>query len=150
MPSDSTDFLFSFLALSMVSVILMAALASYGGILKQSSESKQLEDILRKVGSKVAYALTILTENNATFSLTFQIPTKIGDRYYWIRIANDSSSSWIEGGFGLESRTGEQEYRIYLPRKIYASGTFESRYEIAQLNCSLTESTPKILLGREG
>jgi len=81
MPSDSTDFLFSFLALSMVSVILMAALASYGGILKQSSESKQLEDILRKVGSKVAYALTILTENNATFSLTFQIPTKIGDRY---------------------------------------------------------------------
>jgi len=150
MPSDSVDFLYSFLALSMVGIILTAALSSYSGLLKQSSENKQLGDVLKKVGSKVTYALMLLTENNATLSLTFQLPSKIGDRYYWIRIANDSSSSWIEGGFGIEPRIGEQEYRIYLPRKIYASGTFESRYEIAQLNCSLVGSTPKILLGREG
>jgi len=149
MPSDSTDFLYSLLALSMVGVILTAALSSYGGLLKQSSEEKQLEDALKKVGSKVTYALMLLTENDATLSLTFQLPSKIGDRYYWIRIANDSSSSWIEGGFGIESRMGEQEYRIYLPRKIYASGTFESRYEIARLNCSLISSTPQVILGRE-
>jgi len=148
MPSDSTDFLYSLLALSMVGIILTAALSSYGELLKQSSEKKQLEDVLKKAGSKVIYALMLLTENNATLSLTFQLPSKIGDRYYWIRIANDSSSSWIEGGFGIESRTEEQEYRIYLPRKIYASGAFESRYEIARLNCSLIGSTPQIILGR--
>jgi len=148
MPSDSADFLYSLLALSMVGIILTAALASYGGLLKQSSEEKQLEDALKKVGSKAAYALMLLTENNATLSLTFEMPHKIGDRYYWIRIANDSSSSWVEGGFGIESRTGEQEYRIYLPRKIYASGAFESRYGIAQLNCSLVNSTITITLGR--
>jgi len=148
MPSDSADFLYSLLALFMVGIILTAALASYGGLLKQSSEERQLEDVLKKVGSKAAYALMLLTENNATLSLIFEMPHKIGDRYYWIRIANDSSSSWIEGGFGIESRTGEQEYRIYLPRKIYASGTFESRYGIAQLNCSLINSTLTIALGR--
>jgi len=150
MPSDSTDYLYSLLALSMVGMILTAALASYCGLLKQSSESKQLEDILKKAGAKAAYALMMLTENNATLILNFQMPSKIGDRYYWIRIANDSSSSWIEGGFGLEARTGEQDYRIYLPRKVYASGTFESRYEIARLNCSLVGSTPKIILERGG
>ena len=148
MPSDSTDFLYSLLALSMVGIILTAALSSYGGLLKQSSEEKQLEDALKKVGSKAAYALMLLTENNATLSLNFKMPHKIGDRYYWIRIANDSSSSWVEGGFGLESRTGDQEYRIYLPRKVYASGTFESRYETARLNCSLVNSAPRIILGR--
>ena len=148
MPSDSTDFLYSLLALSMVGIILTAALSSYGGLLKQSSDNKQLEEVLRKVGSKAAYALMLLTENNATLSLDFKLPTKIGDRYYWIRIANDSSSSWVEGGFGIVSRTEEQECRIYLPRKVYASGTFESRYEIAHLNCSLLNSTPKITLGR--
>jgi len=148
MPSNSIDFLYSFLALSMVGLILTASLDSYCGLLKQSSESKQLEDLLERVESKVTYALMLLTENNATLILSFQMPSKIGDRYYWIRIANDSSSSWVEGGFGIESRTGEQEYRVYLPRKIYASGTFESRYTIAQLNCSLVGSTPKIILGR--
>ncbi|RLI04662.1 hypothetical protein DRO22_03715 [Candidatus Bathyarchaeota archaeon] len=148
MPSNSIDFLYSFLALSMVGMILTAALNSYGGTLKQTSESKQLEVLLERVESKATYALLLLTENNATLVLSFQMPPKIGDRYYWIRIANDSSSSWVEGGFGIESRTGEQEYRVYLPRKIYASGTFESRYMIAQLNCSLAGSTPKIVLGR--
>jgi len=150
MPSDSVDFLYSFLALSLVGMILTAAFSSYGGLLKQSSETRQLEEVLRKVGSKAAYALMLLTENNAALSLNFELPHKIGDRYYWIRIANDSSSSWVEGGFGLESRTGEQEYRIYLPRKIYASGTFESRYGIAQLNCSLVGSNLEIILGRKG
>jgi len=149
MPSDSTDFLYSLFALSMVGVILMAALASYGGLLKQSSESKQLEDVLRMAESKVAYALMLLTENNATLILNFKMPPKIGGRYYWIRIANDSHSSWVEGGFGMEPRAGEQEYRVYLPRKVYASGTFESRYEIARLNCSLVNFTPKIILERK-
>jgi type II secretory pathway pseudopilin PulG len=149
MASDSINFLHSFLALSVVGVILTAALASYGGSVKQSSESKQLEDVLRMVGAKASYALMLLTENNASLILKFQIPTKIGDRYYWIRIANDSSSSWIEGGFGMEARAENPEYRVYLPSKVYATGAFESRYEIAQFNCSLEGSVLRITLGRE-
>ena len=148
MPSNSIDFLYSFLALSMVGIILTAALSSYCELLKQSSDNRQLEDLLKRIESKATYALMLLTENNATLSLNFEMPSKIGDHYYWIRIANDSSSSWIEGGFGVESRTGEQEYRVYLPRKVYASGTFESRYETARLNCSLVNSAPRIILGR--
>lgn len=150
MPSDSIDYLHSFLALSVVGVILTAAFASYSGSIKQSSENKQLDDVLRMVGAKATYAVALLTENNASFVLKFQIPTKIGDRYYWIRIANDSYSSWIEGGFGIEARDENPDSRVYLPRKIYASGAFESRYEIAQLNCSLTGSVLRITLGREG
>jgi len=149
MPSSSIDFLYSFLTLSMVGIILTAASASYCGLLKESSESEQLEALLEKMEAKATYALMLLSENNATLILNFHMPSKIGDRYYWIRIANDSSSSWIEGGFGIESRIGDQEYRVYLPRKVYAFGTFESLYEIAQLNCSLVGSTPKIVLEKK-
>jgi len=149
MPSNSINYLYSLLTLTLIGVILTSAFSSYCGVLKQSSESKKLEDVLKMIGSKAAYALMLLAENNATLILDFQMPSRIGDRYYWIRIGNDSSSSWIEGGFGLDSREGEQESRIYLPRKVYASGTFESRYEIARLNCSMGESTFKITLGRK-
>jgi len=150
MASDSMDFLHSFLALSIVGVILTGAFASYVGSVKQSSETEKLEEILRMVGSKVAYALMVLTENNASLILRFKMPTKIGERYYWIRISNDSSSSWVEGGFGITSRAENPDYRIYLPRRIHAAGAFESRYGIAQLNCSLDGSAPRIKLSREG
>ena len=150
MPSSSTDFIYSLLALLMVGMILTAAFSSYTGLLKQSSENRKLDDVLRKVGSEVFYALTLLTDNNTTLILNFRIPPKIGDRYYWIRIANDSYSSWVEGGFGIEARSEEQEHRIYLPKKVYASGTFESRYEVAQINCSLIESEFRVLLERRG
>ena len=149
MPSNSIDYLHSLLALSIIGIILTASINSYCGLLKRSSEIKELKNVLERIESKVTYALLLLTENNATLTLKFQMPSRIGSQYYWIRIANDSSSAWIEGGFGINSRTEGWEYRIYLPRKVYASGTFESRYSIAQLNCSIKGDVPQIVLGRK-
>jgi len=150
MPSNSTDFLYSLLALSMVGMILTASFSSYTGLLKQSAESRKLDDVLRKVSSEIFYALTLLTDNNTILILNFRIPPKIGDRYYWIRIANDSYYSWVEGGFGVEARSEGQEHRVYLPKKVYASGTFESRYEALQINCSMIGSEFRVLLERRG
>ena len=149
MPSNSIDYLHSLLALSIVGIILTASINSYCGLIKRSSEIRELKNVLERVKSKVDYSLLLLTENNSTLTLKFQMPSKIGNQYYWIRIVNDSSSAWIEGGFGINSRMKGRECHVYLPRRTFASGTFESRYVIAQLNCSIKDGVPQIMLGEK-
>jgi len=146
MPSKSIDFLFSLLTLSAVGMILTASINSYCGSLKASSEDKELESLLENMRSEVLYALLILSEDNATLTLDIKMPPKIGDKYYWIRMSNDSSSAWIEGGFGI-SETAEYRCRVYLPRNIRVSGIFESQYATARLVCYLSDSTPTVILG---
>ncbi len=148
MPSPSISFFYSFLTMMLVGTILTCCCASYAGILRQISEANRLKEVLKEVAARAAEALSIVTENNASVSIVVQLPPTIGNVYYWIGFANDSSSVWLEGGFGTTPTSGEQEYRVYLPRKVYATGTFEGVYEFAQLNCSLSGSTVRIVLSR--
>jgi len=147
-PTDVVDYLQSFLTLAAVGIILTATFSMYVNSLGQGSEGNKLKEILNQVASKAADALAVLTEDNATLSLVFSLPLKIGNQDYWIRIGNDSSAAWVEGAFGSVSMDGEQEYRVYLPKKVYASGTFEGGYQLAQLNCTMDDSTPQITLSR--
>ena len=147
MPSKSIDFLFSLLTLSAVGIILTASINSYCGLLKASSENEELKALLENMRSEVIYALLILSEDNATLTLDIKMPHKIGDRYYWIRMSNDSSSAWIEGGFGI-SETAGYRCRVYLPGRIHVSGVFESRYVTARLVCSINNSIPTVILER--
>jgi len=148
-PSSSTDFLYSLMALLAVGVILTASFSSYTTVLAHASEVSKLKEVVNHVAAKATEALTFVTENNATLSIVFSLPLKIGDRDYWIRFANDSSSAWVEGAFGNASRSGEQDCRVYLPRDVYATGTFEGGYELAQIDCSLNGSTIQLTLSRK-
>jgi hypothetical protein len=150
MPSPSIDFFYSFLAMMLVGTILTFSFASYAGLLREASEVNQLKETLKIVAAKAAEALSTVTEDNASVSIVIQLPLTIGNNYYWIRFANDSSTVWLEGAFGNTPISGEQEYRVYLPKKMMASGSFEGAYEFAQLNCSLNGSTPQIVLSRAG
>ena len=145
MPSKSIDFLFSLLTLLAVGIILTASVNSYCGLLKASSENEELKALLENMRSEVIYALLILSEDNATLTLDIKMPHKIGDKYYWIRMSNDSSSAWIEGGFGI-SETAAYKCRMYLPGKISVSGIFKSRYVTARLVCYLSNSIPTVIL----
>ena len=149
MPTDAMDYLQSFLTLTVVGIILTATFSMYVNSLTQGSEANQLKEILNRVAAKVADALAMLTEDNATLSVVFSLPLKIGNQDYWIRIGNDSSDAWVEGAFGSVSRDGEQECRVYLPKKVYASGTFEGGYQLVLLNCTMNGLTPQITLGRK-
>ena len=148
MPPNSSDFMYSLLTTMTVGVILTSSFASYVNLLTQVSEANQLKQILNRVASKATGAVTAVTENNSTVSVVIRLPLKIGNRDYWIRCANDSSKAWVEGAFGTLPRTEEQECRVYLPGKVSATGTFEGRYELAQLDCSSDGSTSEIILGR--
>ena len=148
MPTDAMDYLQSFLTLAAVGIILTSAFSLYANSLVQVPEVNQLNEVLNQVAAKAADALVVLTEDNAALSVVFSLPLKIGNRDYWIRFGNDSSAAWVEGAFGSVSIAGEQEYRVYLPKKVYVSGTFEGGYQLAQLVCAMNGSTPQITLSR--
>lgn len=149
MPSASTEFMYSLLTMTLVGITLTFSFTSYVDLLMQVSEVNRLRAILNQVAAEATESLAALTEDNVTLIVVVRLPLKIGDRDYWIRFDNDSNKAWVEGAFGRESRTGEQEYRVYLPKKVYASGTFEGGYELAQLNCSLNGSVPQLILSRK-
>jgi hypothetical protein len=142
------DFLHSFLTLTVVGVILTSAFALYVNSLVQGSDVIQLKEVLNQVAGKAVDALDALTENNASVSTVFNLPLRIGNSDYWIRLGNDSSAAWVEGAFGSFSETSEWGFRIYLPKKVYASGTFSGEYQLAQLSCVINGSIPQITLGR--
>ncbi|MBS7615272.1 hypothetical protein KEJ18_06050 [Candidatus Bathyarchaeota archaeon] len=149
MPTDAVDHLQSFLALTVVGVILTAAFSAYTNSLTQSSEAIKLRDILHQVAAKATAALETLTEDNATVNVVLSLPLKIGNKDYWIRISNDSSYAWVEGGFGSPFTESEQDFRVYLPKNALASGTFEGEYQLAQISCVMNGSTPQLTLGRK-
>jgi hypothetical protein len=148
MPTDAMDYLHSLLTLTIVGIILTSSFAIYVNSLVQGSEVNHLKEVLNQVAAEAMGALVVLTEDNATVSAVFSLPLKIGNQDYWIRLGNDSSASWVEGAFGSVSTSREQECRVYLPKKVYASGTFEGGYQLAQLVCVMNGSTPQITLSR--
>jgi len=150
MPSTANNFLYSFITMIMVGAILTFTFASYVNPLREISEVNKLKEVLNQVAAEAEEALTTITECNTTLSIVIRLPSTIGDRDYWIRFSNDSSKAWLEGAFGRADGTEGQKYRVYLPREATASGTFEGRYVLALLNCSLNRSIPQLTLSRQG
>lgn len=149
MPTDAVDHLQSFLALTIVGIILTAAFSVFANSLTQSSEAIKLNDVLHHVAANAIAALDTLTEENATINVVLILPLKIGNKDYWIKIGNDSSSAWVEGGFGSRFTEGEHDFRVYLPKKVLASGTFEGGYHLAQISCIMNGSIPQLTLSRK-
>jgi len=148
MPSVPINFFYSLMAMMIVSMLLTCSFASYVNLLRGTSEINSLREVVDRVAAKAEGALATIIAHNATMSILIQLPTRIGYRDYWIRLANDSSKAWLEGGFGKAPISGEKTYRVYFPRKAYASGTFEGGYNLALLSCFLNGSVPQLVLSR--
>ena len=149
MPSTSTNFLYSLITMMMVGTILTFSLASYVNPLREISEINKLKEVVNQAVAKAEEAMAVISECDATVRVVIQLPLTIGDRNYWIQLANDSSRTWLEGGFGRAGEIGGQKYRIYLPRDAIASGIFEGRYGLAVLSCSFNGSIPQLTLSRQ-
>jgi hypothetical protein len=145
-PSTANNFLYSLVTMMMVGTILTFSFASYVNPLREISEVNKLKEVINHVAARAEEALATINECNATLSIVIPLPSTIGDRDYWVRFANDSSSAWVEGAFGKAGEVEGQKYRVYLPREAIVSGIFEGRYVLALLNCSLEGTLPKLNL----
>ncbi|MCS7114243.1 MAG: hypothetical protein RMJ15_02220 [Nitrososphaerota archaeon] len=145
MPAITPGYLYTFFALIAISSILTVSFMNYAGVIRYSSEIRRLKNLMDYVAAKTTELLTIAETANATAEAFVQAPTMIGDKQYWLRLRNDSSRAWLEGGFGNKPAE-DAHLRVYLQGMVSASGFYIGGYGAIRLKCFISAKTPHVLL----
>lgn len=149
MPSITPSYLYTFIALIVVSSLLVFSFMNYTEALRASSEVKQLKSLMDYVAAKSTELLTLTLITNATIEVYLQMPTAIGNKQYWIQLNNNSASAWIEGGFG-NTPMKETDLKIQLPKETTATGYYIGGYGAACLLCYSDAGVSRIQLNSSG
>ncbi|MBX5328890.1 MAG: hypothetical protein QHH18_06845 [Candidatus Bathyarchaeota archaeon] len=148
MPSITPSYLYTFVALIAISSMLIFSFMAYGDALRAPLEVKQLKNLMGYVAAKGTELLTLASTTNATTETFLQMPTKIGDRQYWLRLRNDSAKTWLEGGFGNTPTEGN-ELQVSLPKEALATGYYKSGYDAAHLECRISDGILQLFLSSQ-
>jgi len=149
LPSIPSSYLYTFIALTTISILLISSYSSHANTVRTIPEIKQLKNILDHVAAKGNELLTLATATNSTAYTIIQLPPTIGYRQYWIRIQNDTSNVWVEGALGQLEEDGIT-YQVFLPGKASTSGHFIGGYGSAVLECYMNGSIPQLNLRSAG
>ena len=149
MPSIASSQLYTFLALTTVSILLVCAFTIYTSTVRAIPEIGQLKNILDRVAAKGNELLTLMAATNSTVQTLIQLPPTIGYREYWIRVQNDTSNVWVEGALGRLGEDGTK-YQVFLPGKASTSGYYIGGYGPARLECYMNGSIPQLNLSPAG
>jgi len=145
LPSITPGYLYTFVALIAISSMLIFSFMAYADTLRAPLEVKQLKNLMDYMAAKGTELLTLTSATNATTETFLQMPTRIGDRQYWLRLRNDSAKTWLEGGFGSTPTEGN-ELRVFLPKEVLAAGYYKGGYGAAHLKCHISDGLPQIIL----
>lgn len=145
MPSITPSYLYTLVALIAISSLLVFSFMTYAEAIRFSSEAKQLKSLMNYVTAKGTELLTLTLTTKASAEAYLQMPTTVGNKYYWLQLRNDSEKVWIEGGFGNIPKEGV-ELRVYLPKEASAQGYYISGYGAACLKCYFEAGVPQIQL----
>jgi len=149
MPSVITSYVYTFAALVAVSALLIFSVNSYAYSLRAASEQDQLQSLVTGLAAKANEILTLIETTNASLTVNLNMPTTIGDQYYWLRISNDSSKACVEGALG-EFRQDAAGFQVYIPSHAIMSGYFISANGIATLHGYMNTSTIQLNLASIG
>ena len=145
MPTIAPSYLYTFLAMIAVSTILVLSFMTYVSALRISSEAGQLSNLMDHLAAESTDLLTLTLATNTTIETFVQMPTLIGEKQYWLQLHNDSSTAWLEGGFGNQPIDGAA-LRVYLPQEASATGSYIGGYGAARLECEMNAGYPRIQL----
>jgi len=149
LPSLVSSYIYTLVALTAVSALLLYSLSSYTYTVRNTFEKNQLRNALNSVAAKANEILTLLTTTNSSLTVYLSLPSTIGNQQYWIRIRNDSSNAWVEGSLG-QMLQSNPELRVLIPSKTSTSGYFISTHGQALLQGYMNGSTPHIHLASVG
>jgi hypothetical protein len=149
MPSIVATYVYTMVALAIVSSLLVATFNSYITTLKVTSEEQQLSNIMCLVAMKGNELINISENTNSSARVFIQLPATIGYQQYWLRLRNDSSNTWLEGSLGQMVEETPQN-RIFLPRGASAFGFYIGGYGPAILDSHFNGSTPQLDLSYQG
>ena len=147
MPTIIPGYVYSLFAALVVGTIVVSSCSLSTVNIRNEAKDQQLANVDKYVAAQGLTLLTHLVEDNQNVTQFLAIPSQIGNQRFWIRITNDSSSSWVESGFGTTAFQSDQ--RIYIPAEITASGIFVSGSGRAILQCSRVNQAISLTLTQE-
>jgi hypothetical protein len=117
--------------------------------MRETSEANRLENLMNLVALESIRLLTLTLSTNASTEAFLQLPPRIGDKQYWLKLENDSSRAWIEGGFG-NSPSESGKLRVSIIKAVLATGSYVSGYGAARLSCFFDVGVVQIQLSSDG
>jgi len=131
-------------AMTAVGTLLIFSFNSFATILRSVPEVEHLDYLLSCVATKATELLTEINLNS-NIQIYLDLPTRIGNREYWIRLHSNSLQSWVEGGLG-KIWVGPTSRRVFLPGNQSAIGYYTSDSGTAILECYMNNSIPQLVL----
>jgi hypothetical protein len=139
MPSIIPSYVYTLFACMAVGALLIYAASVSSVSVTNEADLQELNNIAEFVAVK-GYALASMTLiNNLTANVVLNVPAAVGNQIYWLRLDNDTSSSWVSIGFGTVPQISGQQ--TYMPAKVFANGTFVSDTGMLVLKCYLEGSS---------
>jgi hypothetical protein len=140
------SYVYSIFAALIVGAIIVASCSLSMLNVRNEAENQQLANVDEYVAAQGLTLVTHVTEDGQNATQFLDLPSQIGNQEYSISMANDSSSAWVESGFGA---TVQNQPQIYIPAEISASGTFVSGWGRAFLQCYYQNQTVTLTLTSE-
>lgn len=141
-------YMYSIFAALIVGTIIVTSCAVAMTNLKNEATNQQLSNVDEYVATQSLTLINKVNENGQNATQVLDPPTSIGNQEYWISLANDSSSAWVESGFG--SFTVQSAPEIYIPADVAASGAYVSGWGSAILQCYIQNQTVTLTLTESG
>jgi len=133
LPSIIPSYIYTLFASIIVGTLIICACSLSTLNVKNEADKQQLLNVAEYVSTKSLSIVSHAKTDNLTSTLRLNVPSLIGDKRYWIQIANDSFRAWVEVGFGTTAQSSE--HRTYIPSEVSASGTYISGLGVARLEC---------------
>jgi hypothetical protein len=146
MPSIIPSYIYSLFAALIVGTIIISTCSVSTLNIKNEAKNQQLANLNKYVATE---SLNLLSSTKSDQNTTqfLNLPLQVGNQIYWVRIASDSSGTWVESGFG--TTVSSSQSRICIPANILASGIFFSSYGRPFLQCYTDNGTVTLTLVSE-
>lgn len=147
MVSIIPGWVYSLFAALVVGTIIVSACSLVTVNVKNEAVNQQLTNIDEYVATQSLILLAHTTQDNQSATQFLNLPPSVGNRMYWVCVANDSSGAWVSSGFG--STASSSQPRIYIPAEVYASGVYVSSYGNGFLQCCCVNQTLRLTLSSD-
>ena len=134
MPSIIPGYVYTLVASIIVGTLLIYSFDVSTVGIKNEAEKQQLINIAEYVAVKSCELISATTANNLSASVSLDIPSLVGNERYWIQLGNDSSSAWVESGYG--TTVFSTDLQVSVPSAVLASGVYVSDSGSPVLECS--------------
>jgi len=133
LPSIIPSYVYTLFASIIVGTIIIATCGLSISNVRRQSEEQLLSNIANYVTSESMELLSKSQADNFTAATWLDLPSVIAGQTFWVQLNNDSSTSWVNVGFGTSAEA--IGHRTFIPSDVSASGTFISESGRALLQC---------------